>query len=145
MVLNNKRKKEVRVPLRSKQYLEKQRKKMKKSQKSHLKKRRKPRRKSFQSLMLLQSKASLIRLSTRLQRLLLELIQMISLDQETLYKPISSSRLTNPLRTSWIHWTLARTKVFHPHNHKIYSEGIKASLAIMIMMMREIQQVAGQI
>ena len=145
MALNNKRKKEVRVPLRSKQYLEKQRKKMKKSQKSHLKKRRKPRRKSFQSLMLLQSKASLIRLSTRLQRLLLELIQMISLDQETLYKPISSSRLTNPLRTSWIHWTLARTKFFHPHNHKTYSEGIKVSLAIMIMMMREIQQVAGLI
>ena len=74
MALNNKRKKEVRVPLRSKLYLEKQRKKMKKSPKSHLKKRRKPRRKNFQSLMLLQSKASLIRLSTRLQRLLLELI-----------------------------------------------------------------------
>ena len=143
MAQSNRKRREARVPPRSKLSLPKPRKKVMRNKSKQRIRRRQRRSKNCPNLSLLQSKALPKKSSMKHQRHLQVQIQMTFSFQEIHHQTISSNRMLSQPKTSQIPWTLARIRVNHQHLSKTYSAEAKTSSEIMTMMTMVILLVAG--
>ena len=143
MAQSNRKRREARVPPRSKLCLPKPRRRVMRNKSKQRIRRRRRRSKNCPNLILLQSKALPKRLSMKHQRHQQVQIQMTFSVQEIHHQTINSNRMLSQPRMFQIPWTLARIRVNHQHLNKTYSVEAKTSSVIMTMMTMVILLEAG--